>query len=93
MYVHQDVLVKVRHDLMNDCFSSIWLELGLPRQKKILVCNVYREWQYLGQEGNNSGTVDAQLQRWISFIDQWEKAISEEKEIHCLGDFNLNWLN
>ena len=93
VYVHQDVLVKVRHDLMNDCFSSIWLELGLPRQKKILVCNVYREWQYLGQEGNNSGTVDAQLQRWISFIDQWEKAISEEKEIHCLGDFNLNWLN
>ena len=41
VYVHKDVIVKVRHDLMNDSFSSIWLELGLPKQKKILVCNIY----------------------------------------------------
>jgi hypothetical protein len=40
---------KVRDDLMDDSFSSIWLELGLPRKKKFLVCQLYREWQYLGQ--------------------------------------------
>ena len=85
--------MKVRHDLMNDSFSSIWLEIGLPRQKKILVCNIYREWQYLGQEDHSSNSVNSQLNRWISFIDQWEQAVSEDKEIHCLGDFNMNCLN
>ena len=93
VYVQKDVIVKVRHDLMDDSFSSIWLELGLPRQKKILVCNVYREWQYLGQEDNTSLSVNAQLSRWLTFIEQWGKAISEEREIHCLGDFNINSLN
>ena len=39
VYVHNDVICKVRHDLMNDKFSSIWLEVHLPRQKKFLVCH------------------------------------------------------
>ena len=39
VYVHKDVVVKERRDLMNDTFTSVWLELGLPNQKKILVCN------------------------------------------------------
>ena len=93
VYVQKDVAVKVRHDLMNDSFSSIWLEIGLPRQKKILVCNIYREWQYLGQEDHSSYSVNSQLNRWISFIDQWEQDLSEDKEIHFLGDFNMNCLN
>ena len=37
-YVHKDIIVKVRNDLMSDKFSSVWLELGKPRQRKILVC-------------------------------------------------------
>ena len=51
VYVHKDLKVKVRDDLMNDKFSSVWLELGKPRQKKLLVCIVYREWQYVNQLG------------------------------------------
>ena len=39
--VHEDVTAKVRHDLMNKVFGSIWLELGFKNQKKILVSNVY----------------------------------------------------
>jgi len=40
--VHDSVTTKVRHDLMNDHISSVWLELGFPRQKKILLANFYR---------------------------------------------------
>ena len=47
VYVHNNVTCKFRHDLMNDKFSSIWLEVTLPRQKKFLVCHAYRDWQYL----------------------------------------------
>ena len=63
VYVHNDIHKKIRHDLMNDTFSSIWLELGLPRQKKILVCQAYREWQYLDQSDDSSLSIPAQLLR------------------------------
>ena len=79
---------------MNDTFSSIWLEVGLKHQKKILVCVCYREWQYLKQPNDdNSHTVNSQLERWISFISQWEQAIATGKEVCVLGDFNLNYFH
>ena len=34
---------------MDDIFSSVWIEAGLPNKKKILIGNVYREWGYLRQ--------------------------------------------
>ena len=49
VYKHSSIVSKVRTDLMSDEFSSIWIECGLPRKRKFLVCNLYREWQYLGQ--------------------------------------------
>ena len=93
VYVHKDVVVKERSDLMNDTFSSVWLELGLPKQKKILVANFYREWQYLHQGTDTASlSIPAQLSRWVSFLEQWEAAITEEKEIHAVGDANLDFL-
>ena len=44
VYTQKDFVVKERLGLMNDTFSSVWLEVGLPRQKKILICNLYCEW-------------------------------------------------
>ena len=90
--VHQDVVVKERLDLMNDMFSSIWLEVGLKRQKKILVANVYRDWQYLHQENNSSKCISEQLVRWSSFLDQWEMAVLENRETLVLGDVNIDFL-
>ena len=90
--VHEDVVVKERQDLMNNTFSSIWLELGLKRQKKILVSNVYRDWQYLHQDNDNSKSAGSQLTRWMSYLDQWEMAILENKEIICMGDMNIDFL-
>ena len=92
VYVHKDLNVKVKNDLMNDQFSSVWLELGKPRQRKILVCIAYREWQHLNQPDNSSRSIPAQLERWTSFLDQWEMAISTGAEICILGDLNLNFL-
>ena len=43
VYTHKSIICKTRHDLMNNTTSSIWLQVGLPRQKQILVCHVYRE--------------------------------------------------
>ena len=79
---------------MNDTFNSIWLEVGLPRQKKILVCNIYRQWQFTKQgDDKSSATVNSQLARFVSFLDQWERAVASGREICVLGDFNLDFLH
>ena len=66
---------------MSDHFFSIW----------ILVCQLYREWQYLGQADRTSRSIPAQLARWVIFLDQWEKAISTGKEVIVMGDCNLDY--
>ena len=73
---------------------SVWLEVGLPPHKRFLVCHTYREWQHLNQsEDKSSGTIPQQLARWLSFLDQWERALATGLEVHCLGDMNLNHCN
>ena len=75
---------------MSETFSSIWLELGHPRQKKILVCQLYRDWAYLGQSDAISGSTQAQLTRWLEFLGQWETVLAENMEVIVLGDCNLH---
>ena len=93
VYVHKDLKVKVRNDLMSDSFSSVWLELGKPRQKKILVCVLYREWQHVNQPDDSSRSITSQLERWSGFLDQWETAIfNREGDYSDWCDVNLNFL-
>ena len=42
-YVKDSIIVKRRDDLENENISAIWMEVGLPRERKVLVCGVYRE--------------------------------------------------
>ena len=65
VYVHDSIVYKVRTDLMSDSFSSVWLECGLPRQKKILICHAYREWSNLGKDSSHSRRLDSKLERWL----------------------------
>ena len=79
---------------MSDTCSSICLEVGLPRHKRFLVCQTYREWQLLNQgQDNSSQSVAEQLARWTEFLDQWDKALDTGLEVHTLGDMNINHLN
>ena len=93
VYKHTSIVAKVREDLMSDKFSSIWLEVGFPGRTKILVCNIYRDWQYIGQADNSSLDISEQLARWVIFIEQWERALSTGKECIVMGDFNLDLLS
>ena len=92
VYTHKELVVKERTDLMTDTFSTIWLELGLPRKRKILVCDLYRDLQYLDKDSNESLSSVAQISRWLSFLDQWEAAMVKNKEIHIVVDKNLDFL-
>ena len=91
-YKHSSMVGKVREDLMSSSFSSIWLELGLPGKKKFLVCQLYREWQYMGQADRDSRSIPQQMVRWLMFLEQWERALASGKEVIVLGDVNLDHL-
>ena len=93
-YTHKSLVAKIRPDLMSSTYSSIWLEVGLPRHKRFLVCQTYREWQLLNQRDDTSSqSITMQMSRWSEFLDQWQRALSTGLEVHTLGDMNLNHLN
>ena len=75
-------------------FLQYDLRLVCQAKSKILVCQLYREWRYLGQpdRGEYSHTTQEQMRRWIIFIDQWEQALDTGKEVIVLGDCNLDLL-
>ena len=41
---------------------------------------------------NTTGTIAEQLQRWMLFIESWDRALQEGKEVMVLGDINLDFL-
>ena len=44
-------------------------------------------------DDKTSATVNSQLKRFVTFLDQWEQAVASGREICILGDFNLVFLN
>ena len=69
------------------------MEVGLPRCKKFIVGQTYREWQLPNQKDKSSLSVAEQLNRWTVFLDQWERALDSGLEVHVLGDMNINHCN
>ena len=92
VYTHESLRVKRRSDLEDDTIAAVWLECGLPNQQGLLVCVGYRQWRLLGQGDNTSGTVQAQFTRWSTFLDKWQEALYENKEVVVTLDANLDHL-
>ena len=88
VYVHKEISVKLRNDLMCLGLSSVWLEAGYKNHKKFIINQTYREWQQLGVMDTVS--IPEQLSRWTKYLDIWEEALSSGKEVICLGDYNIN---
>ena len=92
VYTHELLRVKRRSDLESEQVAAIWLECGLPNQRGVLVCMGYRQWRLLGQSTDNSASVTEQLARWTLFIEKWESALHENKEVIVMMDANLDHL-
>ena len=46
----------------------------------------------LGQTDNTSASISEQLVRWLVFLEKWEKALQEDKEVIVTMDDNLDFL-
>ena len=92
VYVKDELNCTLRQDLMDDSFSSIWVEVKTGRQK-FLVANIYRDHQYMNQATNDSLDMEQQLVRWVVFLEQWNRALATGLEVHTLGDYNICSMN
>ena len=92
VYTHEILRFKRRDDLEDETSAAIWFECGLPQQKSFLVCAAYRQWRLLNQCDGRSALVSAQLKRWDKFLDKWELALQEDKEVIVAMDANLDHL-
>ena len=92
VYTHNALRVKRRPDLEDEKIAAIWLQCGLPHQKGILVCIGYRQWRLVGQGNNTSASIHEQFSRWSTFLDKWEAALGENKEVLVTLDANIDHL-
>ena len=49
--------------------------------------------EIFNQSDNESKSIKSQYERWQIFVNQWEQALHENKEVVVLGDMNLDFLN
>ena len=94
--VKKSISYKRRRDIETPNWPIIWIQVGTGRNK-ILIGNVYREWQLRGSRKSlphSTNKVSHQLARFESFVDDWKKILeTEDAEVHVLGDMNLDLLH
>ncbi len=72
MYIHNDITYKEREDLQHKHIEVTWIEITYPNAKPILVGTVYRP-------------PDSLVEWYNDFIEMYDHAYAEEKEIIILG--------
>jgi hypothetical protein len=76
--------------------QSVWIELSLPKQKKLVIGGVYRQWSSVTTSSLNHIPVQrkcglAMEREQLEFIvDQIKLASESARAIVVLGDFNLD---
>ena len=88
--VKNDLEVVVETSLMNDLVTSIWLKISPLGSRKMLLCGIYREHQFLYQPDSLSLQPAEQQRRWTSFMDQIDRS-ANNSSVHIIGDFNLDY--
>ena len=92
VYTKEGLMVKRRKDLEGGNVCTLWLQVGLPNRPATLYMFGYRQWQLPNQDNNMSSTMASQLERWIVILEQWERALEEQRETICMMDANLDFL-
>jgi hypothetical protein len=90
MYIKSTVQYIRRHDLEESPISTVWVELIVPGTSNVLVMGGYRQWRLPGNYGGNSESSPSQQARWVKLCQQWNRAISEDKEVLVLMDDNID---
>ena len=83
-----------RYDLEDPYISSIWVNININRNHKLIACSYFRQWQLPSNlEHNNSNTKCSQINRYKTFVNQISRASNDKSNIIIMSDDNLNTLD
>ena len=74
---------------MEDQTPEIWVELGKPNAKRILLCQFYREFS-TWNGGVESGSIMAQKDRFRNWLEKTSDQLENNREVWLMGDFNVD---
>ena len=88
LYIKNDIMdnVRVRGDIMTASQPDIWIDITLPKSKPFTVGFYYRERTGLDKKSSP----EDQYFRFKEFLKMAAKISDEKREVHILGDFNIN---
>ena len=89
VYIKNDLSFKLREDLMSEEIPEVWIEVGEPKKKRVLICQFYREFS---NWNNRTGTdsIKSQKERFEVWLDKVGLQLEGNRELWLLGDFNLD---
>jgi hypothetical protein len=86
--------IKLRLDLMSSSVQSVWIELSLPKLKRLVIGGVYRQWSSVTTTSPNIIPVQRGLamerEQLKNLVGQIKSATEATKAVVVLGDFNLD---
>ena len=89
--VKNGIKYKRRQQFEDKLNSDIWIEISNGGRKNFLLCGSYRQWSLLKEMGiKNSGTIQQQEDRYKKSIENWQKALDENRDTIFLTDDNID---
>ena len=92
VYIHRDLTVSLRPDLMDPSLSLIAMTVGRPRQRKFNFIAFYRQWTNQDPDHTKrveSNLIHSQATRFGLITDIWARSIGERETITA-SDTNLS---
>ena len=59
--MNEHLVGNVKEDLRSEDFSSIWIDIRMPGNKKTLVSNIYRDHQWMKQGTDKSSKTHSKV--------------------------------
>ena len=89
--VKEGIKYSRRRDLEDNINCDIWLQISNGGKKNSLICGSYRQWSLLKEMGvKDSGSIKNQDIRYQKSIENWQKALDENRETLFLADDNID---
>ena len=88
--IQNGINYKRRKDLEDHELATVWIQYGEHNKKHALLHALYRQFQRQGRKDSISHP--NQRARWDKILTNWEKAMTEDREITTMGDTNIDAL-
>ena len=92
LLAREGINMEIRKDVMEAEVAAVWFRVEIKGRKLMTVGTFYWKFRYLNDENETTHNDESQLQRFMKFIDSGKKAATPGRNVHVIGDFNIDHL-